>query len=121
MPCRRLDGEELKKAAKFLKSIRVKLESLSGRDPNLLFAYRRKICRELKSDEGGKFAERKLLRAQKLILQHFKCANPKCRKDLRTVEAEMHRFDAPLGYTLENTQVLCRNCHRKQQAARAFA
>src|SRR5438105_14237822 len=115
MPNRQLDKEELKKAGELLDLIRIKLNELSGDDRNLLFAYRRKIYKELTYDERGKPMQRKILKAQKLVQQDYKCAKPECKTDLRAGEPELHRFEAALKYTPENTELLCRECHRKQQ------
>jgi hypothetical protein len=120
MPNRQLDSEESKKAVELLSYVRSKLTELSNGDANLLFAYRRKIYKELTYDERGKPAHRRIIKAQKLIQQNYRCANPDCQKDLRSIESELHRFEAAPGYTLENTELLCRPCHRKQQADRGF-
>ena len=54
MPNRNLTAEELAKAQVLLNCVRAQLQSLSGGDPGLLFAYRRKIYKELTSDEQDK-------------------------------------------------------------------
>jgi UTP:GlnB (protein PII) uridylyltransferase len=65
MPHRNLDSDELKHANELLAEIRKKLVYLSGGDPLLLFAYRRKIYKELGYDERGKPGERAKLKALK--------------------------------------------------------
>ncbi len=121
MPNRQLSKEELRKADELLGWITEKIKELSDGDPDLLFAYQRRLWTRLQYAERGKPMQRRLLKAQKLVLQNYKCANPKCQKDLRSGQPELHRFQAPLGYTLENTELLCRECHRAQQAAQRFA
>ena len=54
MANRNLDAEELKRAHSLLEEIRGKLETLAGGDPHLLFAYLRKIYKELIYSERGK-------------------------------------------------------------------
>ncbi len=121
MPNRQLDEQERKKAGELLGRIRSELKLLSGGDQNLLFAYRRNIYKQLTYDERGTPTQRRIIKAQKLIQQNYKCANPDCNKDLRGIESDLHRFEAAPGYTLENTELLCHPCHRKQQADQGFA
>ena len=52
-----LTEEELKRANALLADIRGKLESLSGGDKELLFAYRRKIFKELGYDDRLRAAD----------------------------------------------------------------
>jgi hypothetical protein len=121
VPNRQLDNGESKKAAELLGRVRRELDLLSGGDANLLFAYRRKLYKELTYDERGKPTERRILKTQKLVQQDCKCANPECpHADLRSVEVHLHRLEAALGYTIENTELLCRDCHIKQQADRGY-
>jgi hypothetical protein len=47
MPNRNLNADELKRANELLADIRERLTSLAGGDPLLLFAYRRKVVKEL--------------------------------------------------------------------------
>ena len=54
MPNRNLSAEELKKANELLADVRKRLKDLAMGDPLLLFAYRRKIAKELGYDERGK-------------------------------------------------------------------
>ncbi|WP_433966794.1 hypothetical protein [Tunturiibacter gelidiferens] len=54
MPNRNLDPEELKHANALLSEIRERLIALAGDDPLLLFAYRRKVVKELGYDERSK-------------------------------------------------------------------
>ena len=54
MPNRNLNAVELEQANELLRDIRDRLTALAGNDPLLLFAYRRKIVKELGYDERGK-------------------------------------------------------------------
>ena len=119
MPNRQLDKEEQSKATELLARIRVELQALSNGDANLLFAYRRKLFKELMYDERGKPMQRRKLKDQKWKEQRGKCAI--CGDDLPTTETELDRFDAAKGYTTENTRLVHHACHRKQQAERGFA
>jgi len=47
MPNRNLSADELKRANELLADIRKRLADLASADPLLLFAYRRKIAKEL--------------------------------------------------------------------------
>ena len=119
MANRQLTRDELKKASELIGRIRHDLQQLTEGDSDLLFAYRRKIYKELTYDERGKPMQRRILKAQKRIEQNGKCAD--CGLDLGTGELDLHRIEASLGYTLENTRLVHRDCHRKQQAKRGFA
>jgi len=89
---------------------------LAADDPILLFAYRRKIAKELVYDERRKPGTRKQLKALKWGLQQGKCAH--CQKDLLLACSELDRKDAATGYTIENTELVHGKCHQERQAAR---
>ena len=118
MPNRTLNADELKNAQALLNRIRKAVLKLAGDDPELLFAYRRKIAKELGYDERGKPMHRRLIKAQKFVLQKGKCA--KCKMKLPTKNAVLDRLTAFLGYTLENTRLLCVKCDQAVQAARGY-
>jgi hypothetical protein len=119
MPNRQLTKDELQQCAELLSHIRSELNALSAGNKHVLFAYRRKVYKELMYDERGKPTQRRILKAQKRIEQDGKCAH--CGKELGGGELDLHRIEAALGYTLENTRLVHRECHRKQQAERGFA
>src|SRR5260370_41750152 len=73
MPNRNLNADELKRANDLLRDIRDRLTSLAGGDPLLLFAYRRKLVKELGYDERGKPGARSKLKALKWGQQDGKC------------------------------------------------
>jgi len=118
MSNRNLSTEELAAANKLLDEIRRKLAALSNGDKQLLFAYRRKIYKELTYDERGKPAHRNQLKAFKRGEQGGLC--PLCSKPLPEKNAVLDRFDAATGYTRENTRLICEQCDRANQTAHGF-
>ena len=119
-PTRKLSEPELEKARVLLDRMRISLKELSGDDPELLFAYRRKLAKELQYDERSKPTQRKSLKRRKLISQDGKCAicgNPLPPAALGSV---LDRLNAMDGYTDVNTRLLCRDCDLKTRRERAF-
>ena len=66
---RKLSTTELEKARQLIEEVRLSLKSLSEGDQELLFAYRRKLAKELMYDERSKPAQRKSLKRRKLIVK----------------------------------------------------
>lgn len=98
MANRNLSSEELEIAHRLLDEIRRKLEHLAGGDLDLLFAYRRKIYKELTYLERGKPMSRRKVKIQKFDLQRGKCAE--CNYDLTIKYSELDRKNAGGGYTM---------------------
>lgn len=119
MANRNLTPNELRKANDLLAYIRGQLRALSGEDRGLLFAYRRKIAKELGYDERGKPADRNKLKARKYGEQHGIC--PECGEALPEKYAVLDRKNAADGYTVANTELIHAECDRKRQAARGYA
>lgn len=119
MPNRSLGAEELKRANKLLADIRERLARLAGEDPLLLFAYRRKIVKELGYDERGKPGVRGKLKALKWGQQNGKCAH--CGDELPLKYSELDRKGAAGGYTVENTELVHAKCHQLRQAEKGYA
>jgi hypothetical protein len=119
MPNRNLNADELKRANELLRDIRERLISLSGGDPLLLFAYRRKVVKELGYDERGKPGARAKLKALKWGQQNGKC--PDCLEPLPQKYSELDRKNAVDGYTAENTELVHAKCHQVRQAAKGYA
>lgn len=119
MPNRNLTPDELKQVNKLLATIRKRLEKLSNGDPLLLFAYRRKVAKELQYDERGKPMARRKLKQQKHAEQNGICAH--CGKPLPLKYSELDRKEAAPGYTAENTDLLHAKCHQARQAAKGYA
>ncbi|MBM3732451.1 MAG: hypothetical protein FJW24_03120 [Acidimicrobiia bacterium] len=115
---RNLTPEELKKAHEILKDVRKRLIDVSNGDASLLFAYRRKITKELTYDERGKPMNRKMLKARKMGEQKGIC--PICSGPLPEKNAVLDRLDGMGGYTPENTRLICGNCDQRIQAERGY-
>lgn len=118
MPNRNLTADELGHANKLLAEIRERLVGLAGDDPNLLFAYRRKVAKELGYDERGKPGDRGKIKALKWGQQQGKCAH--CGDDLPLKYSELDRRKAADGYTAENTELVHAKCHQERQAAKGY-
>jgi UTP:GlnB (protein PII) uridylyltransferase len=116
---RTLGADELENANALLRDIRTHLQTLAGEDTALLFAYRRKIAKELGYDERGKPMMRKLLKLNKMIAQKGLCAE--CQKELPKRGAELDRINAMDGYTETNTRLVHHECHVKGQEEKGFA
>src|SRR5579864_9223411 len=86
MANRRLSESELSQAHELLDSIRERLRQLSSGDPELLFAFRRKVAKELTYDERGKPMERRKLKELKWKRQNGIC--PECKARLPETDAE---------------------------------
>lgn len=119
MTNRRLTAEELTEAQVLLDSVRAQLLSLSDGDPDLLFALRRKVYKELTYDERDKPVVRRQLKAQKRREQNGIC--PLCQKPLPPTYCVLDRFQAAAGYTPDNTRLICPECDIKAQAAKAYS
>ncbi|GLS41343.1 hypothetical protein GCM10010869_69400 [Mesorhizobium tianshanense] len=123
MPNRNLTSDELKQANKLLTNVRAQLAELAGDDPLLLFAYRRKVVKELNYkelnyDERSKPAHRNKLKALKWRLQGRKCAH--CGQEMPLKYSELDRQSAADGYTEENTELVHAKCHYERQAAKRY-
>lgn len=119
MSNRQLTSEELVRANDLLTEIRSQLEVLAGGDKELLFAYRRKVFKELTYDERDKPAARRKLKDQKWKEQRGLCAI--CGKALPEKYAVLDRFNAVDGYTKGNTQLICRDCDVTKQESKRYS
>jgi hypothetical protein len=118
MPNRNLTPDELLKANTLLAEVRSRLAGLSGGDRDLLFAYRRKIVKELGYDERGKPIHRIKLKAFKFGEQGGKCAH--CGEQFPEKYTVLDRKNAADGYTADNTELIHAECDRKRQAAKRY-
>jgi hypothetical protein len=118
MPNRNLTAEELAEANRLLAEVRRRLTALAGDDAALLFAYRRKISKELVYDERRKPMIRRALKAKKREAQNGLCAS--CADPLPAKYCVLDRLDAAGGYTEANTRLICESCDRRVQAERAY-
>lgn len=119
MPNRNLNSEELKRANELLRDIRERLTGLAAGDPLLLFAYRRKVVKELGYDERGKPGARGKLKALKWGQQNGVCAH--CGDQMPLKYSELDRKNAADGYTIKNTDLVHAKCHQERQAAKGYA
>ena len=118
MPNRNLTTDELVKANALLAEIRSRMEALAGGDNALLFAYRRKIQKELSYDERGKPMLPRTLKARKMGEQKGIC--PRCLNPLPEKYAVLDRLDGMGGYTSENTRLIHPDCDTAIQAERKY-
>ncbi len=92
---------------------------LSADNPELLFAYRRKVAKELTYDERGKPMHRGKIKKAKLVQQDGQCAV--CGHGLPPSHNVLDRIAAIGGYTMENTRLICQPCDIAIQRGRSFA
>lgn len=118
MPNRRLTPEELVLANDLLAEIRTRLDGLSGGDRDLLFAYRRKIYKELIYDERDKPMVRRRLKKEKHREQGGIC--PACGEALPDTYTVLDRLNAVDGYTTANTRLIHQACDIKIQQERGY-
>ena len=118
MPNRTLTPLELVSANQLLEEIRARLAVLAGDDQEILFAYRRKISKELVYDERSKPVVRRRLKVLKREQQGGACAV--CRMPLPDTYTVLDRLQAIGGYTEENTRFLCPARDGKVQTERSF-
>jgi hypothetical protein len=119
MPNRRLTAPELQLANELLARIRENLELLSAGDPELLFAYRRKVFKELTYDERDKPMFRRKLKSAKRKEQGGIC--PICNAKLPEKYCVLDRFHASSGYTVENTRLICQSCDVNVQVSKNYS
>jgi hypothetical protein len=114
-----LTKDELEAARAIVRDVRERLSQLGGGDKTLLFAYRRKVYKELIYDERGTPAHRNKIKRLKMKEQNGLC--PLCRKPLPEKNAVLDRFFAPEGYTVENTRLVHDDCDRRAQSDKGYA
>ncbi|MHC2435305.1 hypothetical protein [Bradyrhizobium sp. USDA 4451] len=118
MPNRMLTPAELERARALLVEIRERLTALAGEDSELLFAYRRKIAKELIYDERSPPMARRRLKVQKRVEQEGRCA--RCREPLPEKYVVLDRIEASRGYMAANTRLICEKCDREVQEERRY-
>jgi hypothetical protein len=92
---------------------------LSQGDKELLFAYRRKIFKELTYDERSKPIIRRNLKVQKRNEQRGLCAI--CGKELPEKYTVLDRLNAADGYTKQNTRLIHQECDVEHQTSKGYA
>jgi DNA repair exonuclease SbcCD ATPase subunit len=115
---RQLTADELERANALLEEVRQRLESLSGSDRELLFAYRRKVFKELMHDERSKPSVRRALKLRKWKEQQGLC--PICNEALPDKYAVLDRTNAVDGYTAANTRLIHAACDTRNQASKGY-
>jgi hypothetical protein len=119
MPNRNLSASELQGARELLDYVRERLDALSHGDAELLFAFRRKVYKELTYDERGKPSQRNRLKAVKRLEQNGLC--PLCSELLPETYCVLDRFNAADGYTAGNTRLIHQQCDVGVQSERKYA
>lgn len=118
MPNPRLNETQLKQAHKLLARIRKDINSLAHKNAELIFAFRRKIYKELMYDERSKPMERKKLKDKMWKKQKGIC--PLCKQELPEKGAVLDRREAIKGYNEENVRLICPACDTKIQEERSY-
>lgn len=118
MPTPRLTKEQLSEAKTVFEELCQKINALAGGDAGTLFAFRRRLRKWLEYEERGTPMERRKLKELMWKRQRGICAM--CQKDLPETETELDRFDAVLGYTEGNVQLVHHECHRSDQRQKGF-
>lgn len=114
----RLTSDQLGLARALLDEVRTRLADLSGGDKELLFAYRRKVYKELMHDERSKPMVRRRLKQLKMKEQEGLC--PLCNEPLPERGAVLDRTRAVDGYTAENTRLIHAECDVAYQASKGY-
>lgn len=116
----RLTEEQRQKLfAPLFKRVKADLEQVSGGDPHLYWALRRKLAKELVYLERSTPAARKKLKAQKWAAQKGLCAL--CNKEMPQKNSELDRYDAYLGYVESNVRLVHHECHINDQREKGYA
>ena len=118
MPNRRLSAAELEIANLLLTDIRSSIETHAKGDPELLFALRRKVAKELTYDERSKPMIRRALKTKMRKLQNGLC--PICTDPLPERYCVLDRTNAVDGYVVSNVRLLCPACDQQVQTSRRF-
>ena len=118
MPNPQLNEIQLKQAHKLIAKFRKEIETLAKNNPKAIFAFRRKIYKELMYDERSKPMERKKLKDKMRKKQKGVC--PLCRQGLPERGAILDREEAIRGYTEKNVRLICLNCDKKVQEERGY-
>lgn len=118
MPNRKLTPVEIPASVKLHTSIRKRLDALSAGDAELMFALRRRLIVKLTHDERGTPSHRNKIKRLKRAEQNGLC--PICSKELPLKYAELDRFKASAGYTMENTRLVHHDCHIEDQKQKSY-
>jgi hypothetical protein len=116
----KLTPDQRERAKAILDRVREEVEREAGSDRTVAFAMRRYIYVRLSHDERKKPNQRRALKMRKFDQQQGICTM--CKEPLVQIgHTHLHRRDQLAGYTVENTDLVHADCHRKQQADRNYA
>jgi hypothetical protein len=119
MPNRQLtDDERIRLFEPLITEVRTRLKDLSKGDEDLMWAFRRKLTKELGYNERSKPMHRKMLKLKKMAAQKGLCAA--CRKELPEKGSVLDRFEGMEGYTEQNTRLICAECNVEIQEQRGY-
>ncbi len=113
-----LNQKQLSKANELLNKIRKEINTLTNNNPELIFAFRRKIYKELIYNERGKPMKRKKLKEGLWKKQKGLCS--KCKQKLSEKGAVLDRIKAIRGYNEKNVNLICPQCDKKIQEKRGY-
>lgn len=114
-----LNEEQLAQANALLAEIRARIKAVAGDDPALVFAYTRKLSKELNYDERGKPAKRGRFKKALHKAQGGKCAH--CGLPLELKGSVADRHEAPGGYKTGNVDLIHAGCDQERQTGKRFA
>ena len=114
----RLSESELEQAWKLIEEVKDKLQALAQGDPRRLFAFRRKVYKELVYEERSTPMKRRALRARLHTAQGGVCFV--CKKTHEAGFMVLDRVDPVLGYVDTNVELVCSDCDRQRQTERGF-
>ena len=106
-------------ATELLAKVRAELDRLSSGDREALFAFRRKVYKELMYDERSKPMVRRALKIKMRKMQNGLCAI--CAGELPARNSVLDRFSAVDGYVENNVRLICEVCDRDVQQKRGFS
>lgn len=113
-----LNKEQQIKASKLIDQIRESIITLADNNPELIFAFNRKVSKMLVYDERSSPYERRKLKKIMRLKQHNIC--PICSKELPSTYSVLDRNEALKGYTEDNVKLICEDCDRKIQKERGY-
>ena len=113
-----LNEIQLKQAHKLIAKIRKEIETLAKNNSKAVFAFRRKIYKELIYDERNRPMERKKLKDIMWKKQKGICRL--CKEKLSERGAVLDRTEAIEGYKEENIRLICSSCDTKTQEERGY-
>lgn len=118
MPNPQLNKTQIIQAHSLLDKIREEIKVLASNDPKLIFAFRKKIRKELTYDERSKPSVRKKLK--ELMWKKQKGVCTLCRNELPLRYTVLDRTEAIKGYVEKNVRLIHSDCDRKVQEERGY-